>query len=51
MGIAGGLWRVGTRVMPPVCFSIPTRRRMFRVNYFASDRKKCATSSGIPFAS
>jgi hypothetical protein len=29
MGIAGGLWRVETRVKPSVSFSIPARRRAF----------------------
>ena len=29
MGIAGGLWRVETRVTPSVSFSIPARKREF----------------------
>src|ERR1035438_3121529 len=29
MGIAGGLWRIETRVTPSVSFSIPARRRAF----------------------
>jgi len=32
MGIAGGPWRVETRVTPPVSFAIPPRRRAFCPN-------------------